>query len=112
MTVPNAGIPAEAMARFTTAEARLYPMVMVDPGGYQQATSLVGLVVDELRGSCTDVEAVLQRRAALIVQLPEIAATATLTLGGIPAEIVVDAASAIRCRELQRPSPDPAAGAQ
>ena len=44
MTVPDAAIPAAAMTRFTTAEGRLYPMVMVDPVGYQHATSLVGLV--------------------------------------------------------------------
>ena len=111
MTVPDAAIPAAAMARFTTAEGRLYPMVMVDPVGYQHATSLVGLVVDDLRESCTDIEAVLQARAGLIDRLPEIAATASLTLGGVPAETVVDAASAIRCRELQRVAPDPAAAA-
>jgi hypothetical protein len=109
MTVPDAAIPAAAMARFTTAEGRLYPMVMVDPDGYQHATSLVGLVVDDLRGSCTDIEAVLQARAGLIDRLPEIAATASLTLGGVPADTIVDAASAIRCRELQCAAPDPAA---
>ena len=112
MTVPDAAIPAAAMTRFTTAEGRLYPMVMVDPVGYQHATSLVGLVVDDLRGSCTDIEAVLQARAGLIDRLPEIAATASLTLGGVPAETVVDAASAIRCRELQPVAPDPAEAAR
>jgi len=109
MTGPDAGIPAVAMARFTAAEGRLYPMVMVDPEGYQHATTLVGLVVDDLRASCTDIEAVLQARAGLIDRLPEIAAAASLTPSGVPPETVVDAASAIRCRELQRPSPDPAA---
>ncbi len=112
MTVPDAGIPAAAMARFTTAEGRLYPMVMVDPVGYQHATSLVGLVVDELRGNCTDIEAVLQARAGLIDRLPEIAAAASITLGGIPADTVIDAASAIRCRELQPVAPDPAEAAR
>ena len=103
MTVPDAAIPAAAMRRFTTAEGRLYPMVMVDPVGYQHATTLVGLVVDDLRGSCTDSEAVLEARARLIDRLPEIAAAASITLGGIPADTVIDAASAIRCRELQAP---------
>ena len=35
-------IPAEAMARFTAAEARLYPMALTDPAGYQLATTSSG----------------------------------------------------------------------
>jgi len=93
-------VPAQAQARFTAAEARLYPMVMVDPEGYRLATTLVGLVVDELRADCADIDVVLRCRDELAARVPEIAAAATLSLGGLPAETVVDAASAIRCREL------------
>ena len=101
MVRPVGDVPVEAMARFTMAEARLYPMVMIDPAGYQLATSLVGLVANELRRECADVATVLERRAELISQLPHLAAEAGLSVGGLPADAVVDAASALRCRELR-----------
>jgi hypothetical protein len=101
MTGLAADIPAEAMTRFTAAEARLYPMAMTDVDGYQRATTLVGLVATELRHSCGDISTVLERRGELISLLPELASVAALSLGNLPADAVVDAASALRCRELQ-----------
>jgi len=101
MVGPAGDIPAEAMARFTAAEAHLYPMVIMDPAAYQLATSLVGLVANELRRSCTDISTVLERRAELISLLPHLAAEAGLSVGGLSADAVVDAASALRCRELR-----------
>jgi hypothetical protein len=100
MVRPVGDVPVEAMARFTAAEAHLYPMVMTDPAGYQLATSLVGLVANELRRDCAEISTVLERRAELIGRLPHLAAEAGLSLGGVPADAVVDAASALRCREL------------
>jgi hypothetical protein len=44
---------------------------------------------------------VLGLRAELVTRVPIIAAEAGLTIGGFPRETVADAASAIRCRELQ-----------
>jgi hypothetical protein len=93
-------IPVEAMARFTAAEARLYPMALSDPAGYELVTSLVGLVVEELRRSSPDISSVLERRSELIGLVPRLAAEAGLVGGGVPADAVVDAASALRCREL------------
>jgi hypothetical protein len=103
MVRPVDGVSVEAMTRFAAAEARLYPMVMTDPAGYEVATSLVGLVADELRRDCADVAAVLACRAELISRLPHLAAEAGLSDGGLPVDAVVDAASALRCRELQAP---------
>jgi hypothetical protein len=100
MDAPVSGIPVEAMARFTAAEGRLYPMALTDPAGYERATSLVGLVADELRRSGGDVSAVLGRRAELIGLVPRLAAEGGLEVGGLPVDAVVDAASALRCREL------------
>lgn len=100
MDQPRGEIPLDVMARFTAAEARLYPMVMMDPVGYQLATALVGLVANELRRNCMDITTVLERRRELIGRLPELAADAGLTMGALPADAVVDAASALRCREL------------
>ena len=93
-------IPAQALSRFAAAEARLYPMALTDPVGYQLATTLVGLVADELRCSTVDVATVVNRRAELVDLVPRLAQEAGLDASGIPAEAVVDAGSALRCREL------------
>jgi hypothetical protein len=100
MDGPVDEIPREAMARFTVAEARLYPMALTDPAGYELATSLVGLVADELRRSSADVPSVLGRRPSLIGLVPRLALEAGLDHAGLPADAIVDAASALRCREL------------
>jgi hypothetical protein len=94
-------VPAAALARFTSAEERLYPLAMVDPVGYERAVTLIGMVAEELRQQCAAVESVLARRDELIAQLPGLAAGKGLELGGLPPDAVVDAASALRCRELQ-----------
>jgi hypothetical protein len=57
-------------------------------------------VADELRQECADVESVLACRDELIAALPRLAAEKGLELGGLPPDAVVDAASALRCREL------------
>jgi hypothetical protein len=100
----DAAIPPEDLARFTAAEARLYPLAMTDAAGYQRATALVGVVLSELRQGSSTVGDVLQKRAELIAVLPDLASTAALGLGGLPADAIVDAASAVRCRELQAAS--------
>jgi hypothetical protein len=89
------------LARFTLAESRLYPMATSDPEGYERAIRLVGLVADELRAERADLRSVIDRRDALIAALPDLAAANHLALAGLPTDAVVDAASALRCRELQ-----------
>ncbi len=101
MTGSSGAIPPEVLVRFTSAESRLYPLAMTDPDGYQRAITLVGMVANELRQQCTDLESVLERRNELIDALPGLAGAKGLELGGLPPEAVVDAASALRCRELQ-----------
>jgi hypothetical protein len=96
----RSGIPAEALARFTAAEARLYPTAVLDPEGYERTLGLCGLLLADLRSSCQDIEAVLQRRETLLALLPLRAAAAGLSVRGFEPETLVDAASALRCREL------------
>ncbi|HET9561991.1 MAG TPA: hypothetical protein VFP01_07790 [Propionibacteriaceae bacterium] len=74
---------------------------MTDPDGYQRAITLVGMVAKELRQQCADLESVLERRNELIAALPELAGAKGLELGGLPPDAIVDAASALRYRELQ-----------
>lgn len=94
-------IPPAVMLRFTAAEERLYPTALTDPDGYEHAITLVGVVADELRERCTDFDSVLAARADLIDRLPELAAEVGVESVRTPADTVVDAASALRCRELQ-----------
>ena len=101
MNGPPDALPPATLLRFTNAESRLYPMAMSDPEGYQRAVTLVGLVANELRETCADLASVLERRDELIDALPGLAAANGLELGGLPHDAVVDAASALRCRELQ-----------
>jgi len=104
MPTPHDALPPAWMARLTTAEARLYPMAMTDPEGYERGVRLVGLVAAELRQRSTNLSSVLECRDELVAALPELAAANGLQLGAIPADVVVDAASALRCRELQAPA--------
>jgi hypothetical protein len=100
--VPSTDVlPADAQARFTAAEAQLYPLALVDPDEYGRVIRVVGLLAAELRTEAPDIATVLGLREALVTRMPIIAAEAGLTIGGLPRETVADAASAIRCRELQ-----------
>jgi hypothetical protein len=76
-------------------------MAMTDAEGYQRATALVGAVVTELRQGSTSVSDVLRMREELMDRLPALAQVAALNLGALPPDAIVDAASAVRCRELQ-----------
>jgi hypothetical protein len=94
-------LPPTAMMRFTLAEGRVYPLAMTDPAGYEHAITLVGLVANELRKSGPDFDSVLAARDDLIERLPALAQAAGIESVGLPADTIVDAASAVRCRELQ-----------
>jgi hypothetical protein len=98
---PSPGIPPDAEARFTAAEARIYPLVMVDPDAYERAVTLTGMLLNDLRSTSSDIDAVLQRREALLLLLTDPTDDERPSLVGLNAETIVDAASAQRCRELQ-----------
>jgi hypothetical protein len=94
-------VPPEAMARMAAAEARLYPLAMVDPSRYESATTLVGRVAAELRRSCRSVDEVLARREELLAALPRLADGSGVGMADLVPADVVDAASALVCRQLQ-----------
>ena len=98
---PHTRIPPDAEARFTAAEARLYPLVMVDPDSYERAVTLTGMLLEDLRSTCPDIDSVLKRRGALLPLLTGPADETRPSLAGLNPETLVDAASALRCRELQ-----------
>ncbi len=101
MASPDARIPPEVETRLAVAEGRLYSAVLTDPEGFERATILVGLVAGELRRECADIPAVLARREAMVAGLPALAEARGADLAAVSAVDVVDAASALRCRELQ-----------
>jgi hypothetical protein len=89
------------VARFTTAESRLYPVAMVDPEAYERAVTLTGRLLGDLRATCPDLDAVLRRRESLMLTLTDDPDANRLSLVGLTPETLVDAASALRCRELR-----------
>lgn len=103
VTQPGSGtpdIPTEAVARFTAAESRLYPLALVDPAGYERAVATTGRLLSGLRSGCPDIGAVLAQRDAMVESLAAASGERPAELGGLPPETVVDAACAVRCREL------------
>ncbi|HSE07484.1 MAG TPA: hypothetical protein VLB29_02355 [Nocardioidaceae bacterium] len=94
-------LPADAATRMRAAEDRLYPLAMVDVERYQRGTTLCGLLLDDLRAHSPDLTRLLGRRAKLLDRLPGLAGQAGLSLLGLDPETLVDAAMALRCRELE-----------
>lgn len=100
-TTGTNALPYDVAARLSAAEGRLYPLAMVDVERYQRATTLCGMLAQDLRSTCPDITSVLDRLASLVDHVPELAAEAGVDLRGLAPETLVDAAAAIRCRELQ-----------
>ena len=94
-------LPPEAAARLSAAEDRLYPLAMVDVERYQRGTTLCGLLLEDLRLTAPDIPSVLSRRPSLVELVPALASRASVSLIGLHPETLVDAASALRCRELE-----------
>ncbi|MEP6527444.1 MAG: hypothetical protein ABJA86_09785 [Nocardioidaceae bacterium] len=94
-------IPPEILVRFTRAEARLYPLAIVDPEAYERGVTLTAKLLKDLRSTCADIGAVLDRRETLLKHLTETPEDDNPSPVGFSPETLVDAASALRWRELQ-----------
>ncbi|MDQ3945753.1 MAG: cytochrome c oxidase subunit Vb family protein [Actinomycetota bacterium] len=102
MTIPP-GVPAELLSEWSSAEERLYPIIMLRPDLYQRAVELVRKVADEL-ASCDDL-------AALVKAWPDAAdiayrasALALLPLADLDITLVAGAGFSVRYRELAGPA--------
>jgi hypothetical protein len=85
-----------ARVRWRAAEERLYPLALADTAAYQEAVTLVGRVLTELRASCANESELLAREAD-----PELFALAEVTAPvPVSAADVVAAACALRSVEL------------
>jgi hypothetical protein len=98
-----AGPPAHcperlAWARWQTAEAGLYPLILTDPDLYEAAVTLMSEARDVLRSECDTVSGLAEiEPAGVLARCPSASAT---TARGVDPETVVDAARALRGREL------------
>ena len=90
-------MPRAVLRSWDEAEARLFPTIMARPDVYQQALSLIQLLLGRLRETCPDLPSLLaahQRGGDLV---GELAAGAD---AGIQPGLVAAAACAMRYREL------------
>lgn len=85
-----------ARAQWHSAEAELFPALMLDPEGYQRAVAAVRAVADELRARCVDTSGLvaLAGEATTVV-------SAACPQATVPAPMLVAVASALVDREFE-----------
>jgi hypothetical protein len=104
---PGDGLEMLAVRGWRAAEGRLYPLITVDAGMYEEAVTLVREAADVLRACCADVTALIDADPRdVLARCPS--ASAWMERGLSPAT-VFDAARAVRWREL---TPDRGVGSQ
>jgi hypothetical protein len=97
---PRAGAAPPTAARWQAAEARLYPLAMVDTARFEAAVALISEVTDVLRSQCgTVTELAGADAAAVLARCPSAPAMAAV---GLDPGTAYDAACACRWRELTR----------
>ena len=87
-----------AAARWTAAEDRLYPLIVVDPDLYEAAVTLVCEILDVLRSECGTVAELCDAEAAVV--LPQCPAASAIAAFGFDPVVAFDAACAYRWRDL------------
>jgi hypothetical protein len=85
-------------ARWTSAENRLYPLIVVDPDLYEAAVTLVCEALDVLRSRYGTVGELYAVEASDV--LPECPATSAAAALGLDPVIAFDSACAYRWRDL------------
>lgn len=102
----HAGVEPFGVARWRAAEARLYPLIMVDADVYEAAVTLVHEVAQVLSRECGSIAELTRVEAArVLAQCPSTALTAS---SGFDPGTAFDAARAHRFRELAASEPDAA----
>ncbi len=102
MTIPS-GVPAELLSTWSSAEERLYPVIMVRPDLYQRAVELVRKVADEL-GSCGDLPALVTAWPDAADIVYRASALALLPLADLDVNLLAGAGFSMRYRELAGPA--------
>ena len=102
MTIP-AGVPAELLSEWSSAEQRLYPVIMLRPDLYQRAVELVRKVADEL-ASCADLAALVRAWPDATDIVYRASSLALLPLADLDVRLVAGASFSMRYRELAGPA--------
>ncbi|MGH9034536.1 MAG: hypothetical protein ACRD0O_02135 [Acidimicrobiia bacterium] len=102
MTIP-AGVPAELLSQWSSAEERLYPVIMTRPDLYQRAVELVRKVADEL-GSCADLAALVEAWPDASDIVYRASSLALMPLAELDITLVAGAGFSMRYRELAMPA--------
>jgi hypothetical protein len=102
MTIPS-GVPAELLSTWSSAEERLYPVIMLRPDLYQRAVELVRKVADEL-GSCGDLRALVAAWPDATDIVYRASALGLLPLADLDVNLVAGAGFSMRYRELAGPA--------
>ena len=102
MTIPS-GVPAELLSAWSSAEERLYPVIMTRPDLYERAVELVRKVADEL-GSCQDLPALAGAWPDAADIVYRASALALLPLADLDVNLVAGAGFSMRYRELAGPA--------
>lgn len=102
MTIP-AGVPAEVLSQWSSAEERLYPVIMTRPDLYQRAVELVRKVADEL-GSCRDLAALVEAWPDAADIVYRASSLALMPLAELDINLVGGAGFSMRYRELAGPA--------
>jgi hypothetical protein len=97
------GIPAEhadLARRLRAAEDRLFPLAMIDADRYQRAVRLVGVLHRRLTQTCATIDELAAATAQTRFWLGVIAIDEGISLHGLDADLVADAAMSQRFRAL------------
>ncbi|HEX2355387.1 MAG TPA: hypothetical protein VHI50_02860 [Micromonosporaceae bacterium] len=100
---PLGGIPPEYAAlarRLRAAEDRLFPLAMIDADRYQRAVRLVGALDRRLNEACESIEELSASTEQVRFWLGVVATEEGVSLDGLDADLVVDAAMSQRLRTL------------
>jgi hypothetical protein len=102
MTIPG-GVPAEVLSQWSSAEERLYPVIMTRPDLYERAVELVRKVADEL-GSCADLAALVEAWPDATDIVYRASALALLPIADLEINLLAGAGFSVRYRELAGPA--------
>jgi hypothetical protein len=102
VTIPGA-VPPQILSEWSSAEERLYPVVMLRPDLYQRAVELVRKVADELT-SCTNLPALVEAWPMAADIVYRTSSLALLPLADLDVSLVAGAAFSLRYRELAGPA--------
>jgi hypothetical protein len=85
-----------ARARWSSAEDRLYPALIANPGGYERALYEIRAVLAELRRRADDLPGLIASEASP----DEVLACACPSGPRLPVDLLLGAACAMRAREI------------